>query len=358
MDVPLLPVSGSADKGKSPMKCSHCDKWGHNETNCWTKNPSKKGPAKGPGKSHWPKGRKGGESGGQSALNAQLSELQQKHDAERAVTKEISRDNKELSQENDVLKARLTVAEQAVDAVRNRHSALVDTWARAQILRYRERGVRWSDFDSQVWAFKIWLAMFMSVWSGSWYFGTWLPTFLWTILVYLTLWILPVLEGYSIYSDAVGFYRGTGNGGIFRSIVTWEYRFIRTFEHVHTDDRPDNNALQNIKHTPRYAEFLLRKGISWGWGLICAIEHQEVIVSLELYTQICNPKNLDPFLSPTEARSAFQRSAAHNHSVSIDRNLILRGSYVYQETVCLAFFAYLALRESWKKRDFLPALPK
>jgi hypothetical protein len=121
--------------------------------------------------------------------------------------------------------------------------------------------------------------------------------------------------------------------------------------------RADNNSLQNIKHNARYAEFQLSKGILVGGWLAMRSQMVSVIVSVELFTQILNPKNLDPYLSPKEARSAMQRSAAHNHSVDIDRNLVIRGSYVYQETVCLAYFHYLMLRESWKYRDFLPALP-
>lgn len=289
-------------------------------------------------------------------MNAQFSDLQAKHDAERAVSKELGRDNKELSQENEVLKARLTAADAVADAIRNRHSAIVDVWTHGQVLRYNDSGFKWSDLNTQYWALRIWFSYLVAMVSMAWGVS-WLWFLGYTLVIWFHLFTLVPLLAYSVYYDAVGFAYGIRDGGIFRSYATWEYAFVRTFEHVHGDDRTDNNALQNIKHAPRYAEFLLKKGINFGFKTLFSLNHQYVIVSMELYVQICNPKNLDPFLTPTEARSAFQRSAAHNHTVSIDRNLIIRGSFVYQETVCLAFFAYLRLKESWKNRDFLPALP-
>lgn len=295
-------------------------------------------------------------------MSAQLSDVVARLEGEKIAHKEKAKEAQEAETENEVLKARLTVAEAVVDATRARHSAAVTTWTTGQIYRYRDRGLRWEDFDTQVWAMKLWLAVFLAC-AGICNFA--LPfwwavasALLWAILFWVCLFALPCVVLYSFYYDLQQLYASDGTGGVFRSYVTWEYKYVREFNHAHTDSRADNNALQAIKHNARYCEFQLSKGVLIFGLLSGRSETTDVIISVELFTQICNPKNLDPYLAPKEARSAMQRSAAHNHSVDIDRNLVIRGSYVYQETMCLAFFHYLLLRESWKYRDFLPTLPQ
>jgi regulator of replication initiation timing len=355
--IKLTPVSGSR-KGKGPARCDHCKKDGHVVADCWEVHPEKKHKSGG----QWPGNRKKPpKNAGSAELGAQLSDLTSRLDGEKLASKEMAKDNRELSQENDVLKARLTVAEEAVHATRERHTAVVGRWTAGQRLRYRDRGVLYEDFATQMWSIKVSIAFASTLYAMVFHL---LPfAFPFSLALYIpTLWISCIfamsLFVYSFYYDLCNFCAGRGNGGFFRSYVTWQYDYTGEFVHAHTDERADNNALQAIKHAPRYAHFHLRKGVLIANRLFFGSEHCDAVVSVELLTQITNPKNLDPYLSPSEARSAFQRSAAHNHSVSIDRNLVLRGSYVYQETVCMAFFHYLLLREQWKLRDFLPTLPQ
>ena len=354
--IELTPVSGS-QKGKGPMRCNHCKKEGHAEENCWALYPDKK---RQPG-SQWPGNRKKPpKNAGSAELGAQLSDLTARLDGERLASKELASDKKELSQELNVLKARLVVAEEAVNATQERHAAVVNTWTAGQRLRYRDRGILWEDFATQMWSLKMALAFWVAEYAAICHL---LPlAFPLLLILYIpAMWIGAIvacsLFVYSFYYDAISFSAGTGNGGFFRSYVTWQYDYTGEFVHIHLDQRADNNALQAVKHSARYAHFHLRKGVLIAGQLFFGSNHSDAVISVELLTQIMNPKNLDPYLSPSEARSAFQRSAAHNHSVSIDRNLVLRGSYVYQETVCMAYFHYLLLREQWKLRDFLPTLP-
>jgi hypothetical protein len=277
---------------------------------------------------------------------------------ERDAAREMAKDNKEAQLENSVLKARLQAAEVTVNATRERHSRTVQDWTAGQVYTYRDHEFAWADLANQLWAVKASLGIMVSMysWACLWWGLWWALLSLWAVQVSFV--VMCVLLAYTLCRDLYDAIWGSGAGGCFRRFVVWRYLYIQDIDHRHADDRCDNNSLQEIKHAPRYAKFLLRRGMFPGSILDLFVPHKStfVVVSMELLVQICNPKNLDPFLAPNEARSAFQRSAAHNHSVCIDKNMIIQGSYVYQETVCLAFFHYLLLRSAWKKRDFLPAL--
>ena len=172
--------------------------------------------------------------------------------------------------------------------------------------------------------------------------------------------------------DVLFFLLGWSDGWAFSGFYRWEYRYLRGYEHIHPDGRPDATSVQELKHAAKYKEYLITRRLHVSNFLIRMligglvrllaskklIRDRTVLVSSELLQQIATPKNLDPYLSSTVARSAIQRSAANNCTVSIDRAMILGGKQVHLDTVNLAYAMHLEYKQKVAKLDFLPPLPK
>lgn len=346
--------SGS-DKGKQPMVCHHCGQVGHIKPNCPT---NEKRGGKG---NHRQNGRKAAKVAQQpqQQIAAQFADLESKLGGEKMAHREAARERDDFAQENEILRARLAVAERAVDATRERHTARVAEWQANTVIRYSdEQPIILSDFKTQL---KVLVAA-KTAFAGATYAISGLQGWAWWPL-YLGAWywcLALVVVGllWSIVRDYKEYRDGKGPGGVFRAFNVWEYRFDSLFDHVHDDQRTDAEALQDIKHAARYARFNLRKGLGLGKMILAPMYNKDVVVSIELFTQIATAKNIDPYLKPEEARAALQRSSAHNNTVNIDRNLILREENVKLETVSLAYLHYLKTKCEWAKRDFLPSLPQ
>jgi len=158
--------------------------------------------------------------------------------------------------------------------------------------------------------------------------------------------------------------------GMFGMRRKWKYEFIRFSGEIHQDKRTDANSVQELRHSAQYAVYKLYKSSSyigclkffdfafWIRNYITGeLPLVEVPISCELLSQIATPKNIDPYLSPSDARAAINRSATHNSTVNVDRALIFQQKQVVLETVQLAFAMYLEFRQRIRRRDFLLPLP-
>jgi cell division protein FtsB len=79
---------------------------------------------------------------------------------------------------------------------------------------------------------------------------------------------------------------------------------------------------------------------------------QELVVSLELFTQLTTHSNVSFDRDPNVTWERLNREAGRTHSVSLDRYLTLEGTSVVGNTVMLAYAFYMQLREEMEIHPF------
>jgi len=321
--------------------------------------------------------RKAGGRGTTQALVAQCAALSDKAAGDSIAARDAIKEAKDLQKQLSETEEKLKKSDLQLATVSSAAAGMDRMWQGVHKIEMSGRYVRtnpiclilcvlplvlvhlWLVFDSP------WPRFYLHV---GWYFDmfSWVGRrFVLYGAIFLPTYFLCVLIGLTV--DAFLYLRGYTRGGCLAGWTSWVYHYRRDFIHDHEDRRSDSTSLQALKHGAKYREYTLEKrlgsnlpffrGLLQFYRRVFALPPTLTVVSIELFQQIATAKNLDPYLSASDARSSLQRSAANNSSVNIDRSLLLADKMITLETVSLAFALYCQYKEAIADRDFLPVLP-
>lgn len=122
------------------------------------------------------------------------------------------------------------------------------------------------------------------------------------------------------------------------------YKFKCFVDHEHGDRRANKQALGEMKHEAIYAIIKFSSGSMIG-------HKRNLNVSMELLAQLVADFNLTD-----DAKTVFERlnyAAPRDHSVNIDRYLMLQQQYYRTDTIAVAFALWKQLRHEADDLDFL-----
>lgn len=314
-----------------------------------------------------------------AALTQAVAVLSDRVGGERVAEKERAREMKEKEEEIEKLSKQLKATDAMVAALSEKSGGMEQVWQMAHVVLVKGEARHRAAF----WFLLLFCApvIVLNVWFGwRWDFSVKVKDnyLAWVVLgaplLRTMLYGVVLLPSYAValsiavFVDCVMFYRGWTRGMLFGSNFSWRYSFVRNFNHEHEDRRTDAGSLQDLKHAAKYREYSLVRRVKCNIYLIRELVYlaermfapkpTKVVVSAELVMQAATAKNLDPYLPPSEARAAIQRSVAHNSTVNIDRSLMLTDHFVQLETVSLVYAMYLQYRQKIADRDFLLTLPK
>jgi len=136
---------------------------------------------------------------------------------------------------------------------------------------------------------------------------------------------------------------------------------------VNVDVRNDIMRLGDLVHwDPLYCFFSYSWEYEWGktlaiyrwltdsWEIMSSRVHAKtILVSVELYVQLCNAKNLVlRGLTDAEIGDRMKRSAANFCSVNVERHLVALPEHIVQQTTILSFACYKQMTERLEEMPF------